>query len=854
MIGSGADPARRIAAPAPGRVRRLPRRAITPSVDEGGSFQPDRPLDPQAIASLQRAAGNAAVAALVTRVRPGPIQRVPAAGTAGWTAKGTAGWSDVPSDSWNAQEMDLGTMRRIPVDGLAVGKQSEKNASNDTLTDEQAGKRAILVASSSLVPTAKVDVMVHLHGYTEKYDKNGKRIYRPYAGLRQHKVSGEVRDVALDRVEAQLAAANQPQLVAILAQGGVKSQFGEGDDAYGLDATAYAQDVLDKATTAKVWPSQPPLGRVIMSAHSGGGHTVRRAMEKELDAKKKKVTGPSAFAEVVLFDAINNSDELTTTTAWVLGRLDADLAVLIDKGKTDSAKTDYLKQSTRFRGYYASYKTTYEALGRSICGWFGTHAAELGTWGEPLWANYQVIDSGLGSGGHEEVMRGSHTSDKKAAAGSGNIADAVLALDNTDGPQVDGGVLWARTKGQGRRRPRRRKSKPPQAGGTAAPGPTASGAAGGLAAGAVANALGGLAAGAAGGALAEARGGAVADASGALNAETGGSTQTPATSSTTLGAPTTLPTTTPVQAGAVEPATTSPSDASSDQKAFISAISRTTLELLPAAERTRFEAITWVDLDYPDAKMKVKDTSEANLEKWRSDPAYVLYSVETEVKHVPTTIWFIKGSHQAEAQALLNALSRVRPGGGERRANTGANAILTKAQFKKDPAAYDDYIESQLADVPDEDVQMNKYAVPKFVAMRAAAKGDGVRLSINNAMRLRSVAEANAAKSGNAKAVASYSSHSLGLAMDLNLRTRAMGKRVADVSTAMTNVMGLLGAPAYKWMFQRGAEFGFYQYRNEPWHWEYNPKGFRESFWADMPDLRPAEEVAAPKPGRKKRS
>ena len=42
-----------------------------------------------------------------------------------------------------------------------------------------------------------------------------------------------------------------------------------------------------------------------------------------------------------------------------------------------------------------------------------------------------------------------------------------------------------------------------------------------------------------------------------------------------------------------------------------------------------------------------------------------------------------------EADELLLALSRVRPGGGERRANSGANAVLTKSQYKADPERMD---------------------------------------------------------------------------------------------------------------------------------------------------------------------
>ena len=148
---------------------------------------------------------------------------------------------------------------------------------------------------------------------------------------------------------------------------------------------------------------------------------------------------------------------------------------------------------------------------------------------------------------------------------------------------------------------------------------------------------------------------------------------------------------------------------------------------------------------------------------------------------------------------------------------------------------------------------MNKHAAAHYAEMKEVAKKEGVRLSINNAFRDRKKAEANAARADNANAVAKYSAHSLGLAMDLNLRVRGMAP-ANEIGTAMTNITNLLTSPAYKWMFMRGASFGFYQYGNEPWHWEYNPEGFRQTFWADMPELQPAAEVEQAKSSRKKKA
>ncbi len=857
---------------------------------------------------MQQLAGNAAAVSLIQRRAALLVaQRDRKKGAFGEVtpAKPVGGWrgADTRGEGWNVQEKHLGTMRRIPIDDLTVGKQTEDEASNDTLTDEKAGRRAILIAPKTLDPTATVDAFVHLHGYTEKYNRKGKRVYRPYAGLRQHKDSGEVRDVALDRVEAQMEAAGQPQIVAILAQGGVRSQFGEGDDEYGLDAPTYAKDVLATAARIGAWTSEPRLGRTILSAHSGGAHTVRRALAAELD-KKKQAKGPSAFAEVALFDAITGSGELTVFTDWVLARLNADRAVLTDPAWKDADKIAYLKTSTRFRGYYASYKSAYEKLEGSICGWFGAHAAALGPYADELWTHYQVIDTKLGPGGHEYVMRGSKPGDKKTTAAKGNIADAIAALGKPTaakslkdacgiGPNPAGGTTQPGSAKESKVTPAEGDPQPVSPA-TLDRVATAVGKSRWIVIGWLLDSMAAF-----GGERIAVReiaragftdsvdltdlvfgirhpelgGGRIPTGredltgewrlirssivepalavAGAENASDMGDERATAAADAGTGAAGTTDTAiatriTPGTASATKPATAAATAAQDD---FIAALDRTSLELLPEAERTRFEAINWVALDYPGAKGPVKDTSEANLAKWRADPAVVLFPLKN--KKTRMDVWYIKGAHQEDAEALFLALARVRPGGGERRANAGEQAILTKKQFKKDPAAFDEYIESQLADVKGQGVEMNKHAAAKFAEMKEAATAEGVTIKIGNAFRERKVAEASAAKRDNAQAVASYSSHSLGLAMDLNLRTRAMGT-AKTTSTAMTNIVDLLRAPAYKWMFMRGAAFGFYQYRKEPWHWEYNPNGFRDTFWAEMPSLRPEEEVAKPRKARRK--
>ncbi len=779
--------------------RELPRRgAVGPDRPSPGptSVALDGPLDEEGVLTLQALAGNTATVSRIERDRADSmIQRDDSGSdlsTPGWTkpSKQVGGWSgaDSKGDAWNTGERDLGAMRRIPIDGLDVGRQGEEDAANDTLTDETAGRRAILVAPAGLALDSKVNVMVHLHGYTEKYSRSGKRVYRPYAGWRTKKGTGEVRDVALDQVEAQLLSVGDKHLVAILAQGGVHSDFGDSSDPYGMDPAAYAEGVLKRAAELEVWPKQPGLGQIIMSGHSGAGKTIAATLGKEL-GKKKSAEGKSRIAEVVLFDAINGADELKSVRGWIMERLEADLDELSGTA-TLADKTTYLATSTRFRGYYASYKDIYLSLEGSIIAWFRANAAKLGNFAEEVWTHYQVIDTGLGSGGHENAMRGSSPDNKTAKPSSGNIADAVSALHHATARKTLAetiGTAPAVTTRHARSGPKVKRRRAPATRDSSAPGsgetPT----------------------------VPETK----------VATKSAGSAKVSATApDTSANGPT------PAPADSADPAATN---------AFIAAVDQNTLKLLPDKQRARFEAIEWVDLDYPDAKMKVEDTSEANLAAWSAKPGYVLYKVKDRS--------YLKGAHQADAQALFNALAKVRPGGGERRANSESTAILTKAQFKRDPAAYDQYIRDQLMDIDGEDSTMNTFAAASYVKMKAAAKAEGVRLSINNAFRDRKVAETNAAKADNAKAVASYSSHSLGLAADLNLRTGKKARKT--VSTAMSNVMDLLATPAHKWMFMRGAAFGFYQYRNEPWHWEYNPVGFRDTFWAALPSLRPADGAEA---------
>lgn len=134
---------------------------------------------------------------------------------------------------------------------------------------------------------------------------------------------------------------------------------------------------------------------------------------------------------------------------------------------------------------------------------------------------------------------------------------------------------------------------------------------------------------------------------------------------------------------------------------------------------------------------------------------------------------------------------------------------------------------------------LNRHARDSFVRMREQAKAEGVDLDILSAHRRRQTAEANAARAGNPNAVASFSSHSLGLAIDFDMSHRSDIKFKALSTRPMSELVRMRESPVHKWLVLRGEEFGWYPYQNEPWHWEFNPPGFRDIFWADFPGGAP---------------
>jgi D-alanyl-D-alanine dipeptidase len=201
-----------------------------------------------------------------------------------------------------------------------------------------------------------------------------------------------------------------------------------------------------------------------------------------------------------------------------------------------------------------------------------------------------------------------------------------------------------------------------------------------------------------------------------------------------------------------------------------------------------------------------------------------------------------EGPNEQFADVMVDALDLVLP---ERRANSTRDAVVLRAEAT---AAVWNYITNQWVTVPEQERRMlNRHALDSFVRMREQAKADGVDLIILSSHRSPQTAQRNAARSGNPNAVASFSSHSLGLAIDFKM---SHGDLKFDETTTrpMAEVVRMRESPVHKWLVLRGAEFGWYPYQNEPWHWEYNPPGFREIYWADFPGGAPEREIIVDEP------
>jgi hypothetical protein len=395
------------------------------------------------ILGLHRRAGNRAVGALL---RGAPLAR-------------KVGWSDAVKQgyAWNADERLVGNVRRIPLADLPVGLS--KDAPIGSLTTESAERRAIVLVPVGLDAKQPVEYVVFLHGHTESAGSRpfaGYRAFAPAKGQTPKKTGlgaslrsgidaqdvAPVRDVALDEAEQQLDASGLKQVVIILAQGGLYSQFEHPDDSNptkNFDAPTYVKKIAERLAAESAWKGPdgkavsdpPPLKRITMAGHSGAGATLGHMADESRLATlppgtkdlPKPTTSSPLPGDLVIFDAINGT-QLGQFQKWVRMRLDTDLEAL--NSRTDEKdKLAYLQSAPKLRGFYSStYEDNYVALEGTIRDWFKAHASELGAFARCLRANFTLKKVGVQ---HEEQMRGL----RSASGREGGILAALQSLHST---------------------------------------------------------------------------------------------------------------------------------------------------------------------------------------------------------------------------------------------------------------------------------------------------------------------------------------------------------------------------------------------------------------------------------------
>lgn len=386
---------------------------------------------------LQRTAGNRAVSSLMA-----PVQRV-----GGWVGADTSAGSGLAAgeakSGWNVEEHAVGGVRRIPIDGLLGGLQSNPTETESAreLTDEtvagavkgaprseakeQKGRgRAIALVPKTVETKHPVDVLFHLHGHTEKKS-------RDYAGWRQHEDTGKVRDVARDRIAQQIEAAKSDQIVGILPQGVGESSFGS------IDPTAYITDAFDRLTELGAWTKAPPSFRIVLSSHSGSGFTAGAAV-----GVSRAFKPPANVKTLVLFEALHGSQPAQFAT-WLEGMLAGHLAALNDPNATAAAKQARLDDAMQVRLYWdpadRGYNKRYEALEKRIDDWFRVNGPALGS-NATLLRNLVVFVRKT-QVGHEGIVGAGVTESLDRAVAPGAVAPPTTVPPQPAGSGATTGAL-----------------------------------------------------------------------------------------------------------------------------------------------------------------------------------------------------------------------------------------------------------------------------------------------------------------------------------------------------------------------------------------------------------------------------
>ena len=341
-----------------------------------------RSFQAQALLELQRLAGNQSVDLLMQRRPAGPVTAPPVQRPAVVKppAKKPPATPAGPRAKWTGEVgPDAGpdlqaTILRIPVEGLPEG-------------------RAIVLVPARIGKAPKeVEVLVHLHGFGVGYRQLTKTLIKKgerTSGMNE----GQVRDLAVDKTEAQIEASGR-DIVGILPQAaGSQSEFGN------FTTDSYIGHVFAALTSLNVWDRLPQIRGVVLSGHSGAGNVLTPMLDKSERL-------PEKLEEVILFDALNWDYQVGHVWHWLERQLAKDLHELVGL-PTRAKRLEYLTRSMRFRGYHTqtgNYPRRYQKVDEAIGGWFSRHGTLLGSLEvqSELKSNYVVIDAG--DIPHEQVM------------------------------------------------------------------------------------------------------------------------------------------------------------------------------------------------------------------------------------------------------------------------------------------------------------------------------------------------------------------------------------------------------------------------------------------------------------------
>ncbi|HLO28829.1 MAG TPA: M15 family metallopeptidase [Anaerolineales bacterium] len=394
------------------------------------------------------------------------VQRKPAPAKMKADPTPKIGWKGAPAKTYNAEPSKIGKLWRIPLSNLNVGQKSKYSID---AAYEDANNEAIALVPAAIQDSKEenlnVDVLLHFHGYGIGYRTRKTRLTTtvndttpddpdrtPVPG------GGEktVRDISLDRIAGQIEASGR-QVIGILPQGGLKSQFGD------FNSDDYIGSVFEALKKLNQLPSGVKPGGVILTGHSGGGDEIARLHRSGREPQKIRLR------ELVLFDAIHVNkkkglDEAESTSKWLVQQIENELGEMQKAASTDEEQANWLRANGfRFRAYHSKtggYPGTYKMLRKKLKAAFQSnkHITTLGSQAlGVLRMNYHLHEKwGTGADYHEQLLGQSSGIEKALEGLPGGKASTAIPAPKGTSPAV--------------KAPTAPKGTPPAVKATAAPG------------------------------------------------------------------------------------------------------------------------------------------------------------------------------------------------------------------------------------------------------------------------------------------------------------------------------------------------------------------------------------------------